>query len=199
MVQQERRYFMISAIVMASGLSKRMGENKLKLLIDGKEMYKYTVDLVAEMDFRPKILVSNDEEILNYGKEKGFEVFDNPNADIGKSESIRIGVENSPEKLEGYMFFVCDQPFVSKETVEKITETFHKDPTKITVPYYDGKRGAPMLFPANSREGLLGLKGDEGGVLLLEEQSVEKVLIEEGMEHTDIDTPKDYKKINEIL
>ncbi|MDO5713313.1 MAG: nucleotidyltransferase family protein [Tissierellia bacterium] len=190
---------MISAIVMASGLSRRMGENKLKLLIDGKEMYKYTVDLVAEMDFRPKILVSNDKDILEYGKEKGFEVFDNPNAHIGKSESIRIGVENSPEKLEGYMFFVCDQPFVSKETVEKITETFQKDPTKITVPYYDGKRGAPMLFPANTKEGLLALKGDEGGVLLLKDHPVEKVVIEEGLEHTDIDTPKDYEKINDVL
>ena len=185
---------MISAIVMASGFSKRMGENKLKLRIDGKEMYKYTLDLVAEMDFQPKIVVSNDPEILDYGQSKGFETYDNPNAEVGKSESIRIGMEHTPEDVEGYMFFVCDQPFVSQTTVRNIVETFEKNCDRVTIPYYDGKRGAPMLFPRRCREELLMLKGDEGGVVLLGKEEVEKVHIQEGLEHTDIDTPKDYEK-----
>lgn len=185
---------MISAIVMASGFSRRMGEDKLKLLIDGKEMYQYTVDLVEEAGFNPKILVSNDEEIREYGKSKGFDVYDNPDAEIGKSESIRIGVENTPEEAEGYIFFVSDQPFVTLETVEKIVEEFKKDPTKITVPYYDGKRGAPILFPADTRQGLLELKGDQGGIVLLKDHPEVRVEIEDAIEHTDIDTPEDYKE-----
>ena len=63
-----------------------------------------------------------------------MKVYDNEKADIGKSESIRIGVENSGN-VDGYMFFVCDQPFVSEETVRKIVDKFYQDEL-ITFPMY---------------------------------------------------------------
>ncbi|SUB75677.1 GTP:adenosylcobinamide-phosphate guanylyltransferase [Peptoniphilus indolicus] len=59
----------ISAIVMASGFSKRMGDNKLKLEVKGKRMFEYTVDLLDSLDFSEKILITNDEDIKNMLKE----------------------------------------------------------------------------------------------------------------------------------
>lgn len=190
---------MISAIIMASGFSRRMGENKLKLSIDGKEMYKYTLDLVAKSKLEPKILVTNDEEILAYGKKLGLSTYENPLAQEGKSGSITIGVENTPKEVEGYMFFVCDQPFVSLETLEAITAAFRKNPDCIAVPFYEGKRGAPMLFPSKYREGLLSLTKDQGGVVLLKGAPVTEVAIPRGWEHIDIDTPKDYREVHHVL
>lgn len=182
----------VSAIIMASGFSNRMGENKLKLDVKGKQMFEYTVDLVESLDFTKKILITNDNDIKNYADGK-MEVFDNEKAEIGKSESIRIGVENSGD-VEGYIFFVCDQPFVSKETVIKLLEKF-KEKDLITFPMYGKKRGAPMIFPKSYREDLINLKDDQGGVVLINEENSQKVLIETEKEHIDIDTREDYEKI----
>lgn len=182
----------ISAIVMASGFSKRMGENKLKLEVKGKRMFEYTVDLLDSLDFSEKILVTNDEDIKKYAEGK-LKVYDNENADVGKSESIRIGVENSGD-VDGYMFFVCDQPFVSEETVRKILDKFYEDEL-ITFPMYGKKRGAPMIFPKSFKDGLLNLKEDEGGVVLISDENSQKVDIESEMEHIDIDTREQYEKI----
>ncbi|MDO5714973.1 MAG: NTP transferase domain-containing protein [Tissierellia bacterium] len=185
----------LTAIIMASGFSTRMKENKLKLKIDQKKMYEYSIDLVSQYDFAEKILVSNDDEILSYASSKGIKTFENPQAEIGKSSSIKIGVRHSAQDTKGYMFFVADQPFLSLETVDKIVQKFIGNPKNITVPYYDGKRGAPMIFPRFLKDDLLQLKEDEGGVLLIPENEMNPVSIQDGREHFDIDTPTDYETI----
>lgn len=182
----------ISAIVMASGFSNRMGENKLKLKVKDKRMFEYTVDLLEKLDFAEKILVTNDDDIKEYANGK-LKVYENPNAEIGKSESIRIGVENSGE-VDGYMFFVCDQPFLKEDTVEKIVDKFYKEDL-ITFPMYGKKRGAPMVFPKSFKEGLLNLKEDEGGIVLITQENSQSVSIDSEMEHIDIDTREEYEKI----
>lgn len=182
----------ICAIIMASGLSNRMGENKLTLDVKGKRMFEYTVDLVSELNFADKILVTNTDEIAEYAKDK-VRVFKNEKAQIGKSESIKIGVENSAD-VDGYIFFVSDQPFVSKETVEELIEKF-EETNKITFPMYLKKRGAPMIFPKEYKEALLNLKDDQGGVVLITAENSQSVLIEREMEHFDIDTKEEYEKI----
>lgn len=186
----------IAAIVMASGFSKRMEKNKLKLKIDKKNMYEYVLDLIESIDFSQKIVVSNDEEILNYAKGKQFEFFSNPNAAVGKSSSIHIGIEQTKPDTDAYMFFVADQPFLSKNTVEQIVKVYEKNPQNITVPFYDGKRGAPMIFPSLLKSELLELKEDEGGILLLPGRSINKVEIHDLREHFDIDTPNDYEQLS---
>lgn len=183
----------ISAIIMASGFSNRMGENKLKLDVKGKKMFEYTVDLVDKLDFEKKILVTNDSEIKEYSKEK-LTVCNNEDAEIGKSSSIKIGVENSGD-VDAYIFFVCDQPFVSKETVEKLISNFEENSHKITFPMYGKKRGAPMIFPKEFKESLLNLENDQGGVVLITNDNSQSVLIESEIEHIDIDTREEYEKV----
>lgn len=158
-------------------------------------MYEYVLDLLAPIEFSQKIVVSNDEEILAYARGKEYECYPNPNAKVGKSSSIHIGIEHTKKDTDAYMFFVADQPFLSRDTVEKIIEAFEKQSENITVPFYLGKRGAPMIFPKTFREGLMALKEDEGGILLIPGHNINQVIIEDIREHFDIDTPNDYERI----
>lgn len=187
----------ISAVVMASGFSSRMGENKLKLKFKGREIYKYTIDLVNSFDFKDKIVVSNDNEICKYAEELGFKTFNNENAEVGKSESIKIALREVQDDVRGYMFFVCDQPLVSRETVSELINSFNENYDKITFPIYGSKRGAPMLFPSAFKGELLNLKGDKGGVVLIEEDNSKSVSINREAEHIDIDTVADYERLLE--
>ena len=89
----------INAILMASGLSERMGQNKLMLDFKGKKIYEHTLDLLESLDFDKVIVATSYEEILEDAKNRGFISLENDNNAIGKSSSIKLGVEASDEDL----------------------------------------------------------------------------------------------------
>ncbi|MGI5949989.1 nucleotidyltransferase family protein, partial [Peptoniphilus sp.] len=157
----------ISAIIMASGMSERMGQNKLLLELKGKKLYEWTFDLMEEIDFHEVILVSSYDEILEDAKKRGFKAIYNDKNEVGKSSSIKLGVNNT-DKDCAMMFFVSDQPLLKAETVKKLIEAYEKNQA-ITYPRTEKRRGAPVIFPPKYREALLGLKYDEGGMILVKD------------------------------
>ncbi|NLY20088.1 MAG: nucleotidyltransferase family protein [Tissierellia bacterium] len=185
----------ISAIIMASGMSERMGEDKLKLLYKGKPIFQYVVDIVKDLDFVDKIIVTNDEEITKYSVDNGLRAIKNDNFRVGKSESIKIGVKNSSKDTSGYMFFVSDQPLLSKKTVIQLINCFEQNNDKIVYPLFNGKKGTPTIFPIKHKESFFELKGNQGGLILIDADNSISVRIDTEEEHFDIDTKEDYKKL----
>lgn len=187
----------ITAIIMAAGLSKRMGENKLLLKLKGKEVYQIILDEVSKIDFDQVIVVSSYEEILNKAKEMGFEGVKNDNSEVGKSETIKLGVDNAADG-NALMFFVADQVLLKEKTIKKIIEAFEKNPELIAYPVSQKRRGAPVIFPSRLRQELGDLNGDEGGVVLINDENKNPVAITDETELWDIDTKETYEKIREI-
>lgn len=185
----------ISAIIMASGLSRRMGTNKLLLDFKGKKVYRYILDLVEGLDFDQVILVSSYEEILSDGRGRGFDVVFNKNNFIGKSESIRLGV-NRAKKENALMFFVADQVLLSSQTTGDLLEAFEGNPV-ITYPKAGARRGSPVIFPPKYREGLLVLEKDQGGMILAEGEEKNEVQIEDERQLRDLDTYEDFLRLGD--
>lgn len=185
----------ISCIIMASGHSKRMGKNKLFLEFNNKKIFEYTLDLVKKVNFKEVILVSSYDEILKYGENLGFEGVKNLNSEIGKSSSIHLGVNEVSENLP-MMFFVCDQPLLSLDTVNKLIDAYNKN-NLITYPVINNRRGAPVIFPPEMKEELLSLKNDQGGMLLVKDKNRNEVPIENVEDLVDIDTEEDYENLKE--
>ncbi|WP_297280638.1 nucleotidyltransferase family protein [uncultured Anaerococcus sp.] len=182
----------INAIVMASGLSKRMGENKMFLDFKGKELYQHSLDLLKELDFADVIVVSSYKEILEKAEQMGYKAVYNDDNEVGKSSSIRLGVNECLD--EAMMFFVADQPLLSLETCKKLINTYEKNQV-ITYPVVNDRRGAPVIFPNSYKEELLKLEGDQGGMILAYNQEVNKVEIADESELLDIDTVKTYEDL----
>lgn len=185
----------ISCIIMASGHSKRMGKNKLFLEFNNKKIFEYTLDLVKKVNFKEVILVSSYNEILKYGENLGFKGVKNLNSEIGKSSSIHLGVNKVSENLP-MMFFVCDQPLLSLDTVNKLIDAYNKN-NLITYPVINNRRGAPVIFPPEMKEELLSLKNDQGGMLLVKDKNRNEVPIENEEDLVDIDTEEDYENLKE--
>lgn len=185
----------INCIIMASGHSKRMGKNKLFLEFNNKKIFEYTLDLVKKVNFKEVILVSSYNEILKYGENLGFKGVKNLNSEIGKSSSIHLGVNEVSENLP-MMFFVCDQPLLSLDTVNKLIKAYNKN-NLITYPVINNRRGAPVIFPPEMKEELLSLKNDQGGMLLVKDKNRNEVPIENEEDLVDIDTEEDYENLKE--
>lgn len=185
----------ISAIIMAAGLSKRMGVNKLLLELNKKKIYEYIFDIVEKIDFHEVVMVSSYQELLDDAPKRGFKAIYNPNNKIGKSSTITLGVENT-DKDAALMFFVADQPLLTLETTEKLIEEYKKN-EYITYPRTSKRRGSPVIFSKKYRQGLLDLIEDQGGMLLVEGQEKNEIYIENEAELWDIDTYENYKEVKE--
>lgn len=185
---------MISAIIMASGLSRRMGQNKLLMKYNDKFIIEHTLNTICELDFKSKILVTQYNEIKELGKKLNYKVVNNTSPSMGQSESIKLGVENSP-KCDGYMFFVGDQPLLNKNDIQKLIKVFKEDSNYIVIPKYKDKSGNPVIYPSIYKEQILKLEGDKGGKSII--KSSDKIKYVNVSENTlfDIDNIDDFNNL----
>jgi molybdenum cofactor cytidylyltransferase len=187
----------IGAVIMASGFSRRMGENKLLLMYKGKTFIENITDKILECDFYKTVLVTSyleiKEIIKNYTESNdNFFITINEDSALGISQSIKQGLKVIGE-CDAYMFFTGDQPGLSLETIRKLVEKAGKD--KIIIPKYNGKNGSPVIFGSDFYDGLIRLEGDSGGkqIINLHKKNIEYIEIKNSIEGFDIDTKEDYE------
>ena len=180
---------------------KIMGTNKLLLEYRGVTFIENTLKKVLNENFYELAIITCDKEVKkkcqNYIKKlekdkKNIYLVDNKKSEKGQSESIKMGLKTLG-KCDGYMFFSCDQPFLTSDTIKKILKNFN--PERIAIPEYDGKRSLPVIFGKNFKNELLKLEGDTGGktVISSHPDKIITVEIENSDEGKDIDTKADYE------
>ena len=184
---------MIAAVVLAAGLSRRMGRDKLLLPLQGKPMFAYTVDRVAAYGFDQRILVTNTPEIAQYGTQMGFTVVPSPDAACGMGHSVAAGTRAIRQDMNGALYLNADQPFLTADIIQTLCETFAHS-GQIVVPYREGRPSSPCLFPARFFEQLKDLTGEQGGRTIWRQYSEQvcRVDIEGIAALADLDRPEDY-------
>ena len=187
---------MATAIILASGYSRRMGKNKLLLQYRGKSLIQHTVEVITQCGFSEVIFVAREEEIIEIGNRKNLKVIKNENANKGISESIKLGVMNATQ-TDGYMFFTADQPFLDIDTIKELIYEFRENSNYIIVPMCEGRRGNPVIFPCVFKEDFLQLDGDVGGKIIINKNldKVKFVEIHDSAKLFDIDTNENYEYI----
>ena len=183
---------MINAVIMASGYSKRMGQNKLLLKYKGKTFIETLINTLSSLKFNKIVLVAKDERVLSIGKEKGIIVIENEKPYLGQSESLKLGVEYL--KDGDYMFFTGDQPLLNNKVIEILIKESEKQKDCIIIPKVQGHRAHPTIFPKIYREDLLSIEGDTGGRAVIKKypHKVKEVNMEEELPFIDIDTNEEY-------
>lgn len=188
---------MITAVIMASGFSSRMGENKLLMDYNNMSIIENVLNEVSKESFFEVIVVSQYKEILGLSKKYKFTPVYNENSTIGQSESIKLGILNS-SKCDGYMFFVGDQPLINIKYINKMIDTFREDKDYIVIPIYNEKTGNPVIFPYIKKYELLNLKKDEKGKKVVRSsKNIKYISVSENMLF-DIDTKDDFNKLLSI-
>ena len=153
-----------AAVILAAGLSRRMGNtDKLKLHIDGIPMYRHVISLVATSRlFSDVIVVTNQCDIAAFAQTCGAQPVENTFAQQGQGTSVAAGVRVLPEDTDFCAFFTADQPFLTKEIVQKLTETAART-GNITVPRVHGVPKSPCVFPKRFFTQCKALSGETGG------------------------------------
>lgn len=183
----------VDAIILASGLSRRMGTNKLLLPLGKKALVEKFLDSFPFGDFHETIFVYSDRAVATLVSHLKLTLCKNTNPGEGQSRAIREGLGFSRAR-DGLMFFVADQPLLSPDTITTLLARFQDRPESIVVPRVDGKNRNPVIFPACFRNDLSLLKGDVGGRKVIQ-QNQGKVSYQDfdcAQEFVDVDTLEHY-------
>lgn len=188
--------------MLAAGLSRRFGSNKLFYEIDKRPMYGWLLDKLKRLanerdDIVSVTVVSRYETILEDARQNQFIPVENRHSELGISSSVKLAVESVPEfhapgETHHHCFFVSDQPHLRVETVSRFLDGYLRSGKGIGCLAYGSRRGNPVIFHEKYRLELLRLSGDTGGraVVKAHPEDVFFCRIEDEEELKDYDRPE---------
>lgn len=161
----------VHCILLAAGLSRRFGSNKLLYPVEGKPLYRHTLDKLTRLrEEQPEqyrlYLVSRWPELLADGRALEWTVLDHLHSEAGLSSSIRMGLSaalDTAEDRDCFAFFVCDQPWLRRETIRSFLDGFDASGKGMGCLCCGGIPGNPAVFSRRYVPELLALSGDRGG------------------------------------
>lgn len=187
----------LSAIIVAAGRSRRMGErNKLLLEVGDHPVLTRVLRAVSRAPVSEIIVVTGaqHERVASLVEREGSaRTVHNPDFSSGMASSIRRGVRAAPTARNGYLLCPGDLPLLSGRTAERLCQAFADQPPPcIVAPTHEGQQGHPVLFSSAFREGLLALEGDEGarGLVRRDGAPLTRVPVADGGILQDVDTPE---------
>lgn len=189
-------------MVLAAGASKRLGQAKQLIRVDGETLLRRTARLALEAGCCPVTVVLGYEvERLRPEVEAlGAAVAVNPQWLEGMGASLRCGMEAlcarepHPERV---LLLVCDQPRLTAEYMRTLLERHAQGGTAIAASLYGGRPGVPAVFAAEVFPELLACAGDRGAreVIRKDARRVQAVAWPDG--EVDLDRPEDLGRLAE--
>jgi molybdenum cofactor cytidylyltransferase len=193
---------MIAAIVLAAGLSRRMGQAKLLMPVGGRAIIRYVVESVLAGGVDSVWVVTGPDVEPIEAALAGFEVqiVVNPAPEEGQAGSVRTGIAALPPSVEAVLIALGDQPALAPSIIPALLAARRASPKLIVAPRYRDGQGNPVLFKREIFPELLRLTGDLGArpIIQKEPARVEWVDLDLPMP-PDVDTPDDYERIRANL
>ena len=184
----------IGCIIMASGNSRRFGGNKLLTDFNGQPLIQYILDITENL-FCKRVVVTRYEKIarLCQGRSIPYILHNKPYL----NDTVRLGMAYlEPYAPLGYLFCTGDQPFLQRQSLRFLCESFVAAPYAIDRLAYGESPGNPMLFPQDVAAELKSLPQDCGGGVIAKKypERVRLVQVQDKYELFDIDTVRDLRQ-----
>lgn len=176
-------------VIMASGMGRRFGGNKLMTNLNGKALAQYIMESTAGI-FARRVVVTRYQAVQQLAEGMGISVvFHNLSY---RNDTVRLGLEVMHD-LEGCMFCPADQPLLSRETIASLALCGARDDRTIWRTAYGEEKGAPIFFPKWTFDALANLPEGMGGGYILKNhpEHVKNVTAGRRIELQDVDYPED--------
>jgi molybdenum cofactor cytidylyltransferase len=191
-VRGGRRKVSTAAIVLAAGESRRLGELKQLVRLNGERLLERAVRMCREAGCAPIVVVlgASAGEIREKCEFGSAQLVVNERWVEGMGPSLAAGVSALEDDVEGCLVLTCDQPAVSAAHLRELMKR-----GELLASSYAGRRGVPAFFPASRFAELIQLQGDAGAREMLKEACA--LPLPDG--DLDIDTPEDLERARRLF
>ncbi len=191
----------VAVVVLAAGLSTRMGSQpKLLLDVGGMPMVRRTVRNALGIDPSEVVAVTGHraEDIEQALSGLPVRCVFHPDYARGQQSSVATGVRSLENPCDAVMIMLGDQPLVTSTHLQTLVAAYANRPNgSILVPFHDGRRGNPILFAARHIPAVTQGDINIGCRKLIAEHPAEVVRFEgaDSVFTQDCDTREDYERL----
>ncbi len=195
---------MIKIILLAAGISSRMGNaNKLLLPFGKKTLLEATFSRIEASAIGEITVVVGHapDRIRALLQDRACRIVENPHYAKGMTTSIQAGVAAAGAGATGFLIALGDMPLIAPEEYRLLAQVFNdrlrSDPNVIVQPQYQGQRGNPVLFTVVYQDELLALDHPQGARPVIQAHRDHLLLVDMPTDAvlTDADTPESYQRL----
>ena len=136
------------AIILAAGLSTRMGVCKTTLLwYDNRTLLRYQAEQFLLAGITPIVVLGSHNARSRSQCPPGSQIVINSNSRQGKTSSILTGLNKLPNLFSSVIISAVDQPRPSY-IYQELLQYYRQNKSMAVAPYYGDRMGHPLLFSA---------------------------------------------------
>jgi molybdenum cofactor cytidylyltransferase len=190
----------LGAVVLAGGLSTRMGEPKLLLPWSGrKTIIEHIVEQLIRSRIEHIVVVTGHmaNEVKEIVKPMGVKVAFNRSYKTGEMlSSLKTGLRAMPDHVAASLVVLGDQPRIQPKVIYQIMLAYAEGAGDLIIPSYEMKRGHPILMGRRYWPEVLDLKRNQSlrDVINNHHDDIHYIPVNTDSVLRDVDTPDDYQK-----
>jgi molybdenum cofactor cytidylyltransferase len=189
----------VSGLILAAGASRRFGGAKQLLPYRDTTMLGWAVRQAAaarNLDEVVVVLGGASSEILAAVDLNPARVVLAPDFASGCASSYRAGIAALDPATSAVVVLLCDQPGVSADTIDRVVDSWRRDPAELVVTSYRERIGHPMIFDRSCFPELSRLTGDKAAWKIVDVRGDEVRRVEIDLPYPmDVNTPHDYERL----
>ncbi len=190
----------VAAIVLAAGMSTRMGQPKMLLpWVDDKPIIVHIVEQLirSRLDHICVVTGAYADEIKALLKPLDVQVVNNRTYQTGEMlSSVKAGLRSMPQGISASMVVLGDQPRLEPKVLYKVLRAYAESSHSIVIPSFQMKRGHPLVIGKRHWKEILALKGNDSLRDVINANHEKTLHVDVGTESIlhDVDTPQDYQQ-----
>ena len=189
----------VSAVILAAGVSSRMGQLKPLLPLDGEPAVLTVVNAYRAVGLEPVVVLGFAAgRVAPALKAARVHFVVNLQYADGMYSSLRRGVRALPDDARAFFVHPVDCALVRSETLGALARRVGEPGTDVVYPVHGGRRGHPPLLPADLRDAILTEQPDDGlrGLLAREDSRSCDVAVDDPNVLLDMDDPAGYERLS---
>jgi len=196
-----------AGIVLAAGMSTRLGRPKQLVEVGGKTLLARVVAAALESELSEVVLVLGHEAgkvqaaLGSLGCHEQLRIVVNERYEDGMAGSLQAGLMPVKEHYPAVMFLLGDQPLIDAGAINFLLSHFWSSDKDICVPVQGKRRGNPTCFSCRCYDQILGTRGDTGAREIIRRNPDDVLLVEIGNPSffLDVDCAEDLEQLLELL
>lgn len=188
----------VAGVLLAAGLSSRMGSNKLLFELNGESVLRGAARRALAGGLSPLFVVLGHQEEKARKELEGLpcRIVVNPAYEHGINSSLKAGVAALPDDVQAAMVMLADMPFVTAEMIAALIDRYRSTEAPLVISDYEGVNAPPMLYDRSLFGELLAMTGEGCGRQVVKRHRHEaEVLPWPAAALADLDLPEDYARV----